>query len=457
MTINPQIFREYDVRGLVGRDLAPDVIELLGRGYGTYIARHGARTISVGYDARLSSPEFCEALTRGIVSTGVNVIQVGLVATPVLYFSMFHLNMDGGVMITGSHNPPEFNGFKLGLGKTTIYGDEIQAVLHVIQAGKFERGQGSVTHQDVGPAYMDEVVRRVGRIARPLRIVGDAGNGTGGLFGPQMLRRIGAEVVELYCDVDGRFPNHHPDPTIPEALKDLIARVQETGAAFGVAWDGDADRIGVVDGRGQIVWGDQLMMLFSREVLAHHPGAPIIFEVKCSQGLVEEIERLGGQPVMYRTGHSLIKNKMKEMHAPLAGEMSGHLFFSDEYFGYDDALYASCRFARMLAAQDKPLSALLDELPRYYATPEMRVDCPDDLKFGIVDEIARFFRERYSVIDIDGVRILFGDGWGLLRASNTQPVLVMRFEARTPERLAEIQRLVVDRLHQIAPEVQVPQ
>jgi len=365
--------------------------------------------------------------------------------------------VDGGVMITGSHNPPEFNGFKLGLGKTTIYGDEIQAVLHVIQAGKFERGQGSVTHQDVGPAYMDEVVKRVGRIAQPLCIVGDAGNGTGGLFGPQMLRRIGAEVVELYCDVDGRFPNHHPDPTIPEALRDLIARVQETGAAFGVAWDGDADRIGVVDGRGQIVWGDQLMMLFSREVLAHRPGAPIIFEVKCSQGLVEEIERLGGQPVMYRTGHSLIKNKMKEMHAPLAGEMSGHLFFSDEYFGYDDALYASCRFARMLAAQDKPLSALLDELPRYYATPETRVDCPDDRKFGIVDEIARFFKERYSVIDIDGVRILFGDGWGLLRASNTQPVLVMRFEARTPERLAEIQRLVVDRLHQIAPEVQVPQ
>ena len=457
MSINPQIFREYDVRGIVGRDLTPDAIELLGQGYGTYVARHGVRTISLGYDARLSSPEFCEAITRGIVSTGVNVIQVGLVATPVLYFSMFHLDVDGGVMITGSHNPPEFNGFKLGLGKTTIYGDEIQAVLHVIQAGQFERGQGSVTHQDVGSAYVDEVVRRMGRIARPLRIVCDAGNGTGGLFGPQMLRRIGAEIIELYCDVDGRFPNHHPDPTIPEALKDLIARVQETGAAFGVAWDGDAYRIGVVDGRGQVVWGDQLMMLFSREVLAHHPGAPIIFEVKCSQGLVEEIERLGGEPVMYRTGHSLIKNKMKEMHAPLAGEMSGHIFFSDEYLGYDDALYASCRFARMLAAQDKPLSALLDELPRYYATPETRVDCPDDQKFGIVDEITRFFKARYPVIDIDGVRILFGDGWGLVRASNTQPVLVMRFEARTPERLLEIQRLVVDRLHQIAPQVQVPQ
>ena len=457
MSINPQIFREYDVRGIVGRDLTPDAIELLGQGYGTYVARHGVRTISLGYDARLSSPEFCEAITRGIVSTGVNVIQVGLVATPVLYFSMFHLDVDGGVMITGSHNPPEFNGFKLGLGKTTIYGEEIQAVLHVIQAGQFERGQGSVTHQDVGSAYVDEVVRRMGRIARPLRIVCDAGNGTGGLFGPQMLRRIGAEIIELYCDVDGRFPNHHPDPTIPEALKDLIARVQETGAAFGVAWDGDADRIGVVDGRGQVVWGDQLMMLFSREVLAHRPGAPIIFEVKCSQGLVEEIERLGGQPVMYRTGHSLIKSKMKEMHAPLAGEMSGHIFFSDEYLGYDDALYASCRFARMLAAQDKPLSALLDELPRYYATPETRVDCPDDKKFGIVDEITRFFKARYPVIDIDGVRILFGDGWGLLRASNTQPVLVMRFEARTPERLLEIQRLVVDRLHQIAPQVQVPQ
>jgi phosphomannomutase/phosphoglucomutase len=456
MNVNPHIFRSYDVRGIVGRDLTPEVVEILGKGYGTYIARKGAKKVSVGYDARQSSPVFCEAITRGIVSTGVDVVQIGMAATPTLYFSLFHLDVDGGIMITGSHNPPEFNGFKLGVGKTTIYGDEIQAVLQVIQAGQFEQGQGQVTQSDVGPAYVDTVVERIGPIARPLKIVVDAGNGTGGLYGPEMLRRVGAEVVELYCEVDGTFPNHHPDPTLPEALEDLITKVEETGAAFGVGWDGDSDRIGVVDPRGKMVWGDQLLMLFSREVLAAHPGAPVIFEVKCSQGLVDEVERLGGQPVMYRTGHSLIKNKLKEMHAPLAGEMSGHLFFADEYLGYDDALYATCRFVRMIAAQDKSLPELMDELPKYYSTPETRVECPDERKFEIVDEIAAYFKANYDVIDVDGVRILFGDGWGLIRSSNTQPVIVLRFEAQTPERLKEITGIVLDKLHDIAPEVQVP-
>jgi phosphomannomutase/phosphoglucomutase len=461
MSVHPHIFRQYDVRGVVGRDLTPGVVEALGKGYGTYMARRGVRKVSVGYDARQSSPEFCEALTGGIVSTGVNVVQIGMVPTPILYFSFFHLDIDGGVMITGSHNPPEFNGFKLGAGKTTIYGDEIQEVLRIIQAGEFAQGQGRVTQQDIGPAYMDEVVRRVGEIARPLRVVVDAGNGAGGPFGPQMLRRIGAEVIELYCDVDGRFPNHHPDPTLPEALTDLIARVKETGADLGVAWDGDVDRIGVVDVNGRIIWGDQLMMLLSREVLARHPGAPIIFEVKCSQGLVEEIERLGGEPVMYKTGHSLIKNKMKELHAPLAGEMSGHLFFADEYYGYDDALYATCRFARLLAAQDRSLTDLVDELPHYFSTPETRVDCPEELKFKVVAEVAAYFKAHYDhaagpPIDVDGVRILFGDGWGLLRASNTQPVLVLRFEAKTPGRLEEIKGIVLEKLREIAPQVEVP-
>jgi phosphomannomutase/phosphoglucomutase len=456
MDVNAGIFREYDVRGVVDRDLTLEVVELLGRGYGTHVARQGVNRVSLGYDARLSSPGFCEAMTHGIASCGVDVVQIGLVCTPTLYFSFFHLDVGGGVMITGSHNPPEFNGFKLGLGKTTIYGGEIQRVRQIIESGQFARGKGQVTRLGVGPAYVNEVVRRVGPIARPLKVVVDAGNGTGGLFGPQMLRQIGAEVVELYCDADGRFPNHHPDPTLPEALGDLIDKVQETGAACGVAWDGDADRIGVVDAQGHIVWGDQLMMLFSREVLAKRPGAPIIFDVKCSQGLVEEIERLGGEPVMYKTGHSLIKSKLKETHAPLAGEMSGHLFFADEYLGYDDALYAACRFVRSLAAQDKPLDEWIVELPRYYATPEIRVDCPEELKFGIVQEVGAYFRERYNVIDVDGVRILFGDGWGLLRASNTQPVLVLRFEARTPERLQEIQQIVAFRLREVAPGVRVP-
>jgi phosphomannomutase/phosphoglucomutase len=456
MDVNPRIFREYDVRGVVDRDLTPEVVEILGRGYGSYIARQGAERVSLGYDARLSSPPFCDAMTRGITSTGVDVVQIGLVTTPALYFSLFHLDVDGGVMITGSHNPPQFNGFKLGVGKTTIYGQEIQEVLGLIQSGEFERGQGRVSQAEIGPAYMDEVVRRVGPIDRSLKVVLDAGNGTGGLFGPQMLRRIGAHVVELYCDVDGRFPNHHPDPTVPELLEDLIEAVQENDAAFGIAWDGDADRIGVVDTEGSIVWGDQLMMLYSREVLDQHPGAAIIFDVKCSQGLVEEIERLGGQPVMYRTGHSLIKDKMRDMGAPLAGEMSGHIFFRDEYFGYDDALYASCRFVRLVAAGHKSLGELMDELPHYYATPETRVDCPEELKFKLVDQLAAYFRQRYDVIDIDGVRIQFGDGWGLIRASNTQPALVLRFEAQTPERLEEIVDLVLDQVRETAPQLDIP-
>jgi len=456
MNVNPRIFRQYDVRGIVDRDLTPDVVEVLGRGYGTYVAAKDVRKVSVGYDARLSSPAFCKALTRGIISTGVDVVQIGLVPTPTLYFSLFHLDVGGGVMITGSHNPPEFNGFKLGLGKTTIYGDEIQNVLQIIQSGHFAQGEGQVTQQDVGPAYVEEVTRRVGNIARPVKMVVDAGNGAGGPFGPEILRRVGVEVVELFCDVDGHFPNHHPDPTVPKFLTDLIATVQETGADLGVAWDGDADRIGVVDPQGRVVWGDQLMMLLSREVLAAHPGAPIIFEVKCSQGLVEEISRLGGEPIMYKTGHSLIKNKMKSLHAPLAGEMSGHIFFADEYLGYDDALYATARFARLLAGQDKPLAVLIDELPRYYSTPETRVDCPEEQKFSIVEQMATYFKANYDVIDVDGVRILFGDGWGLLRASNTQPVLVLRFEAQTPERLEEIKGIVLKKLLEIAPAVKVP-
>jgi phosphomannomutase/phosphoglucomutase len=456
MDINPNIFREYDVRGIVGRDLTPEVVETLGKGYGTYVARKGVETVSLGHDARLSSPEFGEALTRGITSAGVSVVQIGMVATPTLYFSLFHLDVGGGVMITGSHNPPEYNGFKLGLGQTTLYGDEIQEVLHVIQSGRFERGRGQVRQQDVGPAYMDEVVRRVGPLARPLTIVADAGNGVGGLFGPEMLRRIGADVIELYCEPDGAFPNHHPDPTLPEALEDLIHKVQETGAAFGVGWDGDADRIGVVDVEGRIVWGDQLMMLLSREVLARQPGAPILFEVKCSQGLVDEVARLGGDPVMYKTGHSLIKARMKEIRAPLAGEMSGHIFFADEWYGFDDALYSTCRFARLLAAQDKTLGELMDELPVYYATPETRVECTEERKFDIVEEMSAYFKGREEVIDIDGVRVQFEGGWGLIRASNTQPVLVLRFEARTPERLEEIKTIVLNKLREIAPEVQVP-
>jgi len=447
--INPQIFRKYDVRGIVGRDLTDDVVEQLGKGYATYVLRHGGSKVSLGYDARLSSPGFAECLARGMLSTGLDVVGIGLVPTPVLYYSLFSLEVDGGVVITGSHNPSEYNGFKLGVGRATIYDQEIQVVRRMIESGDFEVGQGELTEQSVIPDYIRTVKESIGTFDRRLKVVVDAGNGTGGMFGPQLLRDLGAEVVELYCDVDGRFPNHHPDPTVPEFLTDLIRRVKEERADLGIAWDGDADRIGVIDDQGNIIWGDQLMILFSREVLAAQPGASIIFEVKSSEALAHEIEKAGGVPVMWKTGHSLIKEKMKELHSPLAGEMSGHMFFADEYFGYDDALYASCRLLRLVAREGKKVSELLADVPKYYSTPETRVACSEERKFHVVEEVARYFRQQYETIDVDGVRILFDGGWGLVRASNTQAVLVLRFEASSPELLEQIQNQVMDKLHEI--------
>jgi len=448
--INPQIFREYDIRGIVGRDLTDEVARELGRGFGTYLKQHGGKRASIGYDARHSSPGFCQAMTEGMLSTGVDVVQIGLVPTPLLYFSLFELNVDGGVMITGSHNPPEFNGFKVALGHSTIYGDEIRTLRQIIESGSYESGTGRLTTRELIPTYIEMVRQRVGKFDRRLKVVVDAGNGTGGLTAPRLLRDLGAEVVELYCEVDGSFPNHHPDPTVPANLTDLIAKVAEEGADLGIAFDGDADRIGVIDEQGNIIWGDQLLILYSREVLTKQPGATIIFEVKCSQALPEEIEKAGGVPLMWKTGHSLIKEKMREVHAPLAGEMSGHIFFADEYYGYDDAVYAACRLVRLLSRSTKTISQMLSDVPRYYSTPETRVECPEEKKFQIVQELSRYFREKYETIDVDGVRILFGDGWGLVRASNTQPVLVLRFEAATPERLEEIKALVASKLREVA-------
>ena len=446
--VNPEIFREYDIRGVVGRDLTPEAVRELGKGYATYLKREGGRRVSLGYDARPSSPPFRDALAQGMVESGLDVVDIGLVPTPVLYFSLFHLKVDGGVMITGSHNPPEFNGFKLGVGQTTIYGKQIQEVRQIIENQDYLSGSGSLSSQDVLPAYLEAVKERVGPFARRLKVVVDAGNGTGAITGPLLLRDLGAEVVELYCEVDGTFPNHHPDPTVPAFLEDLIRTVRQEKADVGMAYDGDADRLGVVDEEGNIVWGDQLLILFGREVLARQPGASIIFEVKCSQALAEEIEKAGGHPLMWKTGHSLIKNKMKEEGAPLAGEMSGHLFFADEYFGFDDAVYASCRLVRLLARSNRSIRQMLADVPKYYSTPEMRLDCPDEQKFQVVAEVAAHFRERYKTIEVDGVRILFGDGWGLVRASNTQPVLVARFEAKTPGRLEAIQNEVFAKLQE---------
>jgi phosphomannomutase/phosphoglucomutase len=448
--VNPRIFRQYDVRGVVDEDLTDEVVEKLGQGYGAQMINLGHTKVSVGYDARVSSPRFRDSLIKGILSTGVDVVDIGMVPTPTLYFSLFHLDVQGGVMITGSHNPPEFNGFKLAVGQATLYGPEIQRIRQIIETGEYPRGAGQLTELDIRPAYVAALKERIGRFDREVKVVVDAGNGLGGMFCPQLLRDLGADASGLYCEVDGTFPNHHPDPTVPAFLADLITQVSAQEAELGMAYDGDADRLGVVDEDGNIIWGDQLLILFSREVLVKQPGATIIFEVKCSQALPNEIEKAGGKPLMWRTGHSFIKKKMKEEHSPLAGEMSGHLFFADEYFGYDDAIYASLRLVRLLARSDKRIGEMLADVPKYYSTPEMRVDCPDEEKFQIVASIVEFFKRQYEVIDVDGARILFGDGWGLVRASNTQPVLVLRFEARTPERLQQMRDIVVSKLTEIS-------
>ncbi len=453
--VSPGIFRQYDIRGTVGEDLTPEVAELVGRAYGTALARQGGRTVAIGRDNRLSSPELQDALMEGILSTGVDVLDTGLHPTPVLYFALFNLSVQGGVQVTGSHNPPDMNGFKIAVGRTTIHGDQIQALYALIQQQDFVRGRGRRSGCEIVTGYLDAIKERI-VLQRPLKVVVDAGNGTAGPIAPGLVRDLGCAVTPLYCELDGRFPNHHPDPTRVEAVQDLIAKVGETGADVGLAYDGDADRIGVVDDQGQIAWGDRLLALFAREVLSRQPGAPIIFEVKCSQALVEEIESCGGRPLMWRTGHSLIKEKMQQEHAPLAGEMSGHMFFADEYYGYDDAIYASCRLLRLLSRQEQPMSALLATIPSYPSTPEIRVDCGDDVKFRIVEQIGDEFRRDFSTVDVDGVRVLFGDGWGLVRASNTQPVLVLRFEARSERRLREIQELFAERLRRY-PEVRLPE
>jgi phosphomannomutase/phosphoglucomutase len=446
--INPLIFREYDVRGLVGQDLHRDAVFQLGKGYGTYAADRGVRSVVVGRDCRLSSPEFRDALVSGLLSTGLAVTDVGICPTPLLYFSIHHFGADGGVMITGSHNPPEFNGFKLCIGLSTVYGEAIQRLRRIIEEGAFREGEGELRRREIIPDYMDYVAANL-VIPRKLKVVVDAGNGTAGAVAPALFRRMGMEVVELFCDMDGRFPNHFPDPTIPENLSALIAKVKESGADVGVGYDGDADRIGAVDERGQVIYGDYLLVLFAREILSRKPGAAILSEVKSSQNLYDDIVRRGGRPVMWKAGHSLIKAKMKEEGAELAGEMSGHLFFRDRYLGFDDAIYASTRLFEILAKERRPLSVLLSDLPPLVATPEIRVDCPDEIKFRVVDEVAKNVApQARKVTDVDGIRALFDGGWGLVRASNTQPVLVMRFEGRDTAAVERIRRIMEEAVAQ---------
>ena len=445
--INPHIFREYDIRGVVDEDFDPDSVQKIGRAYGTLIVETGGRSVALGMDVRDSSPHLTDALETGIRETGIDVVRLGVVPTPALYFAVHSRKLDGGIQVTGSHNPPEYNGFKMMQGTASLYGAGIQALRERIEAGSFKTGEGRRVDYDIRSEYMEAMTSRL-TLDRPLRLVLDAGNGCAWELGPVLFRKLGCEVDELFCEPDGSFPNHIPDPTLPETLETLQARVLETKADLGLAYDGDADRMGAVDERGRIVWGDQLLALFAREVLTAHPGAKILFEVKCSQGLIEDIRAHGGEPVMTQTGHSLIKKKMKETGAPLAGEMSGHMFFADDWFGFDDGLYSSGRLVQLLASSSESLGQMADTLPRYEASPEIRIDCPDAKKFKVVDGVLDHFQKTHEVIDIDGARVVFPEGWGLIRASNTQPVLVLRAEGRTvaikDAILTELRRVLSD-------------
>ena len=446
-SVSPFIFRQYDIRGVVGEDLTPDTARLVGLAYGTLCRRNGISKVVVGHDNRHSSKDLHAAVIEGLIATGCDVVDIGEVVTPLLYFACRYWQMDGGVMVTASHNPPQYNGFKLVWGHGTLFGEQIQQLRRIIEANDFEQGDGSVSQRDAFRDYLAWVTEHIQLGSRRLEVVVDCGNGTASHFAPQLFRALGCEVVELYCESDPSFPHHLPDPVKPENLTDLIAKVREVGADVGLGFDGDGDRLGVVDEQGNILWGDQLMILFSREVLQKHPGAKIIVEVKCSQAVIEEVTKNGGVPILWRTGHSFIKAKMHEEGALLAGEMSGHLFFADEYFGYDDALYAACRLLRILSHTDKPLSALLSDVPHYFATPEVRVHCDDTVKFDVVAQVVEHFkRSGYQVIDVDGARVVTDDGWALVRASNTEPALILRAEGKTPEGLKRLHQLITDAL-----------
>lgn len=447
--MDENIFREYDIRGIVGEQLTNETVGVLARAIGTFFHNNGARRIAVGYDARESSPIFCEILIEGLNASGIDVVSIGMVPTPVLYHTVFTRPVDGGVMITGSHNPPDHNGFKICLGKETLFGPRIQEIKALANAGNFSRGTGTIEKIEVLEDYVADIVSGLRFGPRKLKAVIDAGNGMGGVTAVPVYKKLGVELVELYTDPDSSFPNHHPDPTVTENLLDMIEAVTAYEADLGIAFDGDGDRIGIVDETGRIIWGDELMVLLSRSILAEKPGSTIIAEVKCSQTLFADIEKHGGNPVMWKAGHSLIKAKMKETAAVLAGEMSGHIFFADRFYGFDDATYAGARVLEILSHTDKNLSELLADLPVTYTTPELRVPCPDETKFAVVAKIAEYFATTNEVITIDGARIVFEHGWGLVRASNTQAILVLRFEADSKQNLDEIRSIVEGKLETI--------
>lgn len=436
--LKPTIFREYDIRGIADEDLVDENVVLLGKGIGTFLSRAGAKILVIGRDVRLSSPRLRDALIEGLLSTGVNVLDVGVTLTPVQYFGILHLNADGGVMITGSHNPIEYNGFKISKKNVVpVYGQQIQGIRKIIEDSDFATGRGELVEKNVLEDYASTIRSKL-RFNKKLKIVIDSGNGTGGLIAPKLWEELGCDVECIYCEPDGSFPNHLPDPTVQKYVVDLQKKVVEVGADVGLGYDGDSDRVGVIDEKGRMIFADKLLAILSREVLDRNPGSEIVFDVKCSQALPEEIQKYGGKPLMWKTGHSLLKAKMKEIGAPLAGEMSGHIFYSDDYFGFDDAIYVSGRLLQILSNTDEKLSEIADEIPHFESTPEIRIEATDEDKFDVVADLADYFKSNYDAIDIDGARVLFGDGWGLVRASNTQPVLVLRFEAKNKDRLKEI-------------------
>lgn len=442
--MNLHIFREYDIRGVADRDLTDDLARALGRALGTFQRRLGHDRLALGRDCRSSSDRLHDEVLRGLLESGCHVVDVGVVPTPLMYFAVFHLDLDGGVEITGSHNPPPENGFKMMKGKGSLFGEDILTLRRMIEENDFDLpGGGTVEKVDVLPAYLGFLRGNVHPAHTKLRVAIDAGNGAAGPTALAALTTLGFDPVALLCEMDGTFPVHHPDPTEPHSLELLRKTVLEQGLDLGIAFDGDGDRIGVIDARGDILWGDKLLTLLARDLLAHRPGAAIVGEVKCSQTLYDDIAKHGGRPILWKTGHSLIKTKMKEEGALLAGEMSGHVFFADRFYGFDDATYAACRLLELLSRRSQPLHELLADVPLTFVTPELRVVCPDDEKFAVVTKVRERFARDHEVITVDGARILFGDAaWGLVRASNTQPVLVLRFEARTPERLGEIRGIV---------------
>ncbi len=453
MEINPQIFREYDIRGICGIDLTDEIVERIGKAFTVYLRgkkRHNS--VVVGRDGRLTSKAYAHALIDGITGCGVNVIDIGEVPTPLTYYALFTQPVDGGIMITGSHNPKEYNGMKVAVGDMTIHGKEIQKLGKIAMEGKFPKARRpvSITRVDLVPRYMRRIAGDV-KLRRKLKVVVDAGNGVGGRVAVPLYERLGCEVVPLYCEVDGTFPNHHPDPTLPAGLKKLIATVKRTKADCGIAFDGDADRLGGVDNKGHILWGDKLLVLFARSILKQRPGATVIGEVKCSRTLFQDIAKHGGNPIMWRTGHSLIKAAMKEFKAQVAGEMSGHIFFKHRWYGFDDAIYAGARLLEFLASGRRSLHDHLASVPKTYATEEIRIKTDEERKFAIVKEATRYFQKELGleVNTIDGARIEFSDGWGLLRASNTSPMLVMRCEADSPKRLEEIKALVEGKVKEL--------